>query len=181
MPGLAATPRTVVRDALVVLAACAVVGSAWNLARPQGIPFVQKTEYQILVPCPEGGGEAPGLAANDLVIREPRTLLVDARPAAEHARWHPANARHLAFDYLEPAPKDEVAKIASSGAARVVVFGDGGDPDSGEQLARELSGSGIRNIFFVRGGAKALAAAITPTLGEPPGASGGENPQGGGP
>jgi hypothetical protein len=164
MPGVAAAPRVVVRDALVVLAACAVVGSVWNLVRAQGIPFVQKTEYQILVPCPEGGGEAPGLAADDPVIREPRTLLVDARPAADHARWHPANARNLPFDYLEPAPKPEVNTIASSGAARVVVFGDGGDPDSGEQLARELSGSGIRNIFFVQGGAKALQAAAAEPL-----------------
>jgi hypothetical protein len=160
VPGVAAAPRVVVRDALLVVGACAIVGSGWNLVRPHGIPFVQKTEYQILVPCPEGGGEAPGLAASDPVLWEPRTLLVDARPAADHARWHPANALHLPFDYLAPAPKAEVRRIASSGAARVVVFGDGGDPDSGEQLARELAGSGIRNIFFVQGGAKPLAEAV---------------------
>ena len=159
MPGVAAAPRTIVRDALIVLGACAAVGSAVNLARPHGIPFVQKTEYQILVPCPEGSGEAPGLAASDPSIWEPRTLLVDARPAADHARWHPSGARNLPFDYLASAPKTEVGKIASSGAARVVVFGDGGDPDSGEQLARELAGAGIRNVFFVQGGAQALQAA----------------------
>ena len=159
MPGVTAAPRTVVRDALIVLAACAAVGSAVNLARPHGIPFVQKTEYQILVPCPEGSGEAPGLAPSDASIWEPRTLLVDARPAAEHAAWHPSGALHLPFDYLAPAPKTEVGKIASSGRARVVVFGDGADPDSGEQLARELAGKGIRNVSFVQGGAKPLQEA----------------------
>jgi rhodanese-related sulfurtransferase len=166
VPGVAAAPRVVVRDAVVVVAACALVGSIWNLVRPHGIPFIQKEDYQILVPCPEGGGEAPGMAAEDPVIWESRTLLVDARPAADYARWHPPNARHLAFDYLEPAPKDEVGKIASSGAARVVVFGDGGDPDSGEQLARELAGSGIRNIFFVQGGAQSLEAAAAKAHGK---------------
>lgn len=174
VPGVASAPRVAVRDALVVLAACAAVGGVVNLLRPHGIPFVQKTAYQILVPCPEAGAEAPGLAANDPVIWEPRTLLVDARPAAEHAAWHPDKALHLAFDYLAPAPKAEVDKIAASGATRVVVFGDGGDPDSGEQLARELAGAGIRNIFFVQGGAKPLAEAAAKSRGEPPGPVGRE-------
>jgi hypothetical protein len=169
VPGAAAARRVVVRDALVVLAACAAVGSVVNLLRPHGIPFVQKTAYQILVPCPEAGADAPGIAANDPAIWEPRTLLIDARPAAEHAAWHPDQAVHLAFDYLAPAPKAEVDRIAASGATRVVVFGDGGDPDSGEQLARELAGAGIRNIFFVQGGAKPLAQTAAKSRGEPPG------------
>jgi hypothetical protein len=157
--GLLAALRPIARDALVVLAACAALGSVWNLVRPHGIPFVQKTEYQILVPCPEGSGGAPALAASDPAIWEPRTLLVDARTAAEHQAWHPSGALPLPFDYLAPAPKAEVRRIASSGAARVVVFGDGADPDSGEQLARELAGAGIRNVYFVPGGAKPLAEA----------------------
>jgi hypothetical protein len=172
--GATVAPRTVARDALCVLAACAVVGGVVNLLRPHGIPFVQKTEYQILVPCPESSGEAPGIAATDPVLGEPRTLLVDARSSADHAAWHPDKALHLAFDYLEPAPKAEVSKIASSGAVRVVVFGDGGDPDSGEQLARELAGAGIRNIFFVQGGAKSLQEAASPR-GESPGSAGRES------
>jgi len=159
VPGVAATPRVVVRDALLVVGTCAVVSSGWNLVRPHGIPFVQKSEYQILVPCPEGSGEAPPVAASDPSIWEPRTLLVDARAPAEHQAWHPSGALPLPFDYLAPAPKAEVRRIASSGAARVVVFGDGADPDSGEQLARELAGKGIRNVSFVQGGAKPLQEA----------------------
>jgi len=151
--------RTTVRDAVVVLLACATVGAAVNALRPHGIPFVQKAEYQILVPCPEGSGEAPAIAADDPTVWDARTLLVDARPAADYQRWHPQGAINLPFDYLEPAPKDEVRRIAASGAARVVVYGDGGDPDSGEQLGRELAGSGIRNVSFVPGGAAQLEKA----------------------
>jgi hypothetical protein len=63
------------------------------------------------------------------------------------------------FDYLTPTCAAEVRGIAASGASQVVVFGDGKDPDSGEQLARELAGLGIRNLRFVQGGAAALQAA----------------------
>jgi hypothetical protein len=150
----------IVRDAALILLVSAALGVAVNLVRPQGIPFVQKTEYQILVPCPEGSGDAPAIAAEAPELRDARTLLVDARPAADHAKGHWPGAINLPFDYLEPAPKTEVKKIASSGATRVVVFGDGGDPDVGEQLARELAGAGIRNIFFVTGGAPALEMSV---------------------
>ncbi len=161
MPGVAPLakaqlPSVVVRDASLVLLASAAIGLTVNALRPHGIPFIQKSQYQILVPCPEGSGDAPGISADDAAVFEPRTLLLDARPAADHARWHPKAAVSLPFDYLAPAPPAEVRKVASSGAARVVVFGDGADPDTGEQLARELAGSGIRNVFFVQGGAAAL-------------------------
>ena len=157
---------TVVRDAVITLLVSVAIGLGVNLVRPHGIPFVQKSQYQILVPCPDGSGDAPAIAADAPAIREARTLLVDARPPAEHARVHVVGAINVPFDYLAPAAPAEVQRIASSGAARVVVFGDGSDPDSGEQLARELAGAGIRNVFFVAGGAPALATA-TATRGAP--------------
>jgi hypothetical protein len=150
------TLRTAARDALVVLVACSAVGVVTNALRPDRIAFVQRSEYQILVPCPEGSGDVQAIAADDPTVRDPRTLLVDARSAVEHGRWHPANALAVPFDYLEPTAPALVHRIASSGAARVVVFGDGGAPDSGEQLAREIAGKGIRNVRFVTGGAPLL-------------------------
>ena len=55
-----------------------------------------------------------------------------------------------------------VETIAASGATRVVVYGDGGAPDSGEYLGREISGRGIKNVFFVTGGAPALLGVEDP-------------------
>jgi hypothetical protein len=43
----------------------------------------------------------------------------------------------------------------------VVVVGDGEDPDSGRELARELAGKGLKNMAYVTGGAPALKAALT--------------------
>ncbi len=66
----------------------------------------------------------------------------------------------MPYDWLDPVPETvlrELARsIAASRATRVVVYGDGGRPDSGEHLGREISGRGIRNVAFVRGGAAAL-------------------------
>jgi len=151
--------RVTVRDALLVLVVCAAVGAATNALRPGGIAFVQRSEYEILVPCPEGSGDAHAIQADDPTVWDPRTLLVDARSAAQHQRWHPTGAIAVPFDYLEPTSPEQVRRIASSGAGRVVVFGDGNNPDSGEQLAREIAGKGIRNVRFVEGGATLLEKA----------------------
>ena len=58
----------------------------------------------------------------------------------------------IAGDVIEELAR----KIARSEAQRVFVYGDGDNPDTGEQLAREISGKGIRNVFFIEGGARTL-------------------------
>jgi 3-mercaptopyruvate sulfurtransferase SseA len=45
--------------------------------------------------------------------------------------------------------------ITRSNAKRVIVYGDGDNPDSGREWARLLSGGGIRNVNFIDGGAPA--------------------------
>jgi hypothetical protein len=149
------------RDALLILVASATVGVLVNALRASGIPWVQKTEYEILVPCPEGSSDVQSLSVGDPALGDGRSLWVDARDPAEHGRWHPSGARNVPFDYLEPTCAAEVRAIAASGASQVVVFGDGKAPDSGEQLARELAGRGIRNVRFVQGGAPALKDAAS--------------------
>jgi rhodanese-related sulfurtransferase len=151
--------RAALRDAVVVAAGCAVVAVVVNAARPGGIPLVARAEYQILVPCPETTGHVEPVAAAVALAAGPRALRIDARTREAFDRWHPPGAMHVAYDYLAPVPPDTLRRIASSGAREVVVYGDGGDPDAGEQLAMELAGRGIRNVRFVPGGAAALRKA----------------------
>ncbi len=159
MPGESPTLVVAAREAVLIALACAGLAGGVNAVRGSGIPWVQRTAYEILVPCPAGSGEVQVLSVGDPKLAHRHSLWIDARSPVEHARWHPSGARNVPFDYLEPTCAAQVRDIAASGAPQVVVFGDGKDPDSGEQLARELAGRGIRNVRFVHGGATALAAA----------------------
>ncbi len=155
--------RTAVEEALLVAAAAAGAAIAFNALRPGGLPLVAEAPYQTLVPCPEPGGPVAAVSAGDPVIASDRSFIIDARAAREFSEQHLPGARNIPYDWLDPVPDDvmdEVAQdIAASGAVRVVVYGDGGRPDSGEFLGREISGRGIKNVFFVAGGAPTLFAA----------------------
>jgi len=150
----------VLRDAALVFAASALAALAVNAARGDGLPWVAEAEYQILVPCPEPVGEVDGVPAAELTSSDAATLVIDARGKAEFDAWHLPGAWHVEFDFLEPTARESIERIAGSRAARAIVYGDGGDPDSGRELAREIAGQGIRNLFFVEGGAPALRAAV---------------------
>jgi rhodanese-related sulfurtransferase len=149
---------TIGRDALLVTLLAAAVGLTFNWVNERGIPLLAERPYEIFVPCPEPLGEVKALSANDALLKE-RVVLIDARPRADYERWHARGAIHLEFDFLSPVSADAVRRVAASGAMAVVVYGDGGNPDSGQELARELAGRGVRNVHFVEGGAPALRRA----------------------
>ena len=147
-----------VRDAVIIVAACAALAFLFNTVRSEGIPLIQKEDYQILVPCPVTTGEVTRIEPGLLRSPDQGRLIIDSRALGEFTRWHVPEAMHVPYDYLDPTPPETIQRIASSGAQSVVVIGDGLDPDSGEQLARELSGKGIRNVAYVAGGAPAIRA-----------------------
>lgn len=147
-------------EAAAVAATATAVALIFNAVRPEPLVLVARTPYQILVPCPEPGGPVEPLQADNPELTSARIFLVDARPAGEFDSRHLPGAVNLPYDWLDPVPGlrlQELAEaIAASGATRVVVYGDGGRPDSGEHLGREISGRGIKNVFFIAGGAPAL-------------------------
>jgi rhodanese-related sulfurtransferase len=148
------------RDAVIITAIACAVGLLVNLFHPEKIPYIAEEEYNILVPCPEPGGEVTPLEAADPRVQAKDTFVVDARNKSEHQAWKLGEAMNIPYDYLEPIPDEALEKlvkgIQKSGARRVVVYGDGKDPDSGEQAGKEISGKGIKNVFFIKGGAPAL-------------------------
>ena len=150
----------VLRDALIASAISFTIGLAVNLVHAEAIPFIAKREYELFVPCPEPGGEASPLAADAPALLADDTFIVDARSRQAFDAWRLPRAVNIPYDYLDPTPKEtlrDLAKtIARSRAKRVAVYGDGDTPDTGEQLAKEVSGSGIKHVFFVKGGAPEL-------------------------
>ncbi len=152
----------IVRDAIVIAAAGSLVALAVNALRAEPLPLIARAEIETMVPCPEPMGTATPVPPGDERVKSSQTLLVDARSPEEYAAWHPDGAVSFPFDWL--AESDEIARkaaevakaIARSRRQHVVVYGDGGDPDSGEHWSALLSGAGIKNVVFVKGGAPAL-------------------------
>lgn len=156
-------PPTLARSALEAAGiglAAAGISLGVNWMRPTGLPLVAEAPYETLVPCPEPGGPVEAVDSVDPGLRSPRSFLIDARGHEHFAAAHVEGAVNVPYDWLDPLPDDVLdglaRRIAASRATRVVAYGDGGRPDSGEYLGRELSARGIRNVFYVRGGASAL-------------------------
>jgi len=145
-------------DAAIVVAASTCVALAVNALRSDGLPLVTHEAYTVLVPCPEPVGTVEAISPAEVTWQGGTDLVVDARTAEEFAGWTAPGAENLAFDYLDPLPAQAVAALVARGSHRIVVFGDGAQPDSGREMARELAGSGVRNVFFIEGGAPALRA-----------------------
>jgi rhodanese-related sulfurtransferase len=175
------TVRTIIRDAIIIAGASAMVALLVNALRTNSLPLVATQEIETMVPCPEPMGEATPIPATDDRIRSATSLLVDARSAEDFASWHAREAVSFPFDWL--AESDEVKRQAAQVAKEiartrrryVVVYGDGEDPDSGEHWAALLSGAGIKNVVFVKGGAPALGQPAVSPIGENA-ASTGESP-----
>ena len=153
--------QRVLRDAAVTVLIAATLGVSANaLRRNQKLQWVQDKPYDVLVPCSEPVGQAQSTRPDNPINLDRSSLLVDARAASDFALWHAPHAISAPFDWLGPPVHEEVMRmtqmVARSNAKRVVVYGDGDDPDSGREWARLLSGGGIRNVFFIEGGAPAL-------------------------
>lgn len=159
-------------QAILVTVGAVLVGFAFNAVRSDKLPWIQTKPYAILVPCPEPVGDAEPMAANDARVNDSRSLVVDVRSSEEFAHWHVPGAQNEPFDWLGPPVdaqvKELAAAIAASRAQRVIVYGDGDDPDSGQEWARLLSGARIKNVFFVRGGAPALNPALPKPVSDVP-------------
>jgi hypothetical protein len=153
----------VLRDAAIVVVAASLVGVVANLLRSDDrLAWIQKTPYDTLVPCSEPVGQATAIGPEDPSLQEASSLVIDARASSEFGAWHLPRAINVPFDWLGPPVREEVERVAhdvaKSRSRRVVVYGDGDDPDSGREWARLLAGGGIKNVSYVNGGGPALRA-----------------------
>ncbi len=171
-PSTRGTVVGIVRDAAIVVALSTAVALTVNTVRSEGIRLVQREAYDILVPCPEPVGDPEAMKADDARVKDGKSLLLDVRSKEEFETWRVEGARNQPFDWLGPPVDEEVKRVAkqvaASRAQRVIVYGDGDDPDSGKEWAKLLSGARIKNVFYVEGGAPALNPSLPKPEGLPP-------------
>jgi hypothetical protein len=159
-----ATLTPILRDAALITAFSALLALGFNALRTEGLPLIADKPYDILVPCPEPVGEVAAVTPDAPEVKAPDTLLIDARDEDAFKAWHLPGAHHVEYDYLtEMSAADEatIRALLASRARRVIVYGDGDDPDSGRMLGSDLHLKGMKNVSFVTGGAPALRV---PTL-----------------
>jgi Rhodanese-like domain len=150
-----ASLKFVIVEAFIIALATAMLGVVVNALRADGIPLVANEPYEIFVPCPEGGEVEP-IDPGDPRLDDLDSLIVDARPIAQFAADGLIRAINIEFDWLDPIAEENIKRILGAGANRLIVYGDGGEPDNGYELAREIAGLGLNNVYYVEGGYHAL-------------------------
>jgi len=140
---------------LIILLAC-FSAISYNYFRLNGIQWIRQEPYNIFVPCPESMGEVVEYKLKDILNEPQRYHIIDARPKNEYVNQHYIGSINIPFDYLVPIPSSCLKRLAKIKGKKIAVYGDGLDPDSGKELALEISGKGIKNVGYVYGGIKKI-------------------------
>ncbi|MBN2339840.1 MAG: rhodanese-like domain-containing protein [Deltaproteobacteria bacterium] len=151
---------TALLEAAVVASIACVIGAAVQWVHPNSIPFFANEAYETMVPCPVQEGKVTELSPQSPLLQEKNVLIIDAREEPDFDDWHVKNALRITYDFLDPIPaadqKKIARKIAAKRVSKVIVYGDGDTPDTGKLLGIDISASGIKNVFYVKGGAPKL-------------------------
>ncbi len=149
-------------EAVVIAVIASSVAIIVIFFHPEPIPLIARQKYLTIVPCPVSGGSVKPAAVEDL--KKHKVYIIDARYKDEFVNWHYKNAKLMTYDYLDPIPEKKLKKlaqdIAETGSKSVIVYGDGDNPDTGELLAKDISGQGIKHVYYLKGGIGSLKKKI---------------------
>lgn len=159
------TIRKSLLEAAIITFAVSIAALLINFFHPNRIPFIASEEYETMVPCPVQEGHVTAIDAAKIQSAEKGALFIDAREESDYQHWHFPGALRLTYDFLDPIPEADLQnmakRIAAERATRLIVYGDGANPDTGKLLGIDISASGINNVFYVKGGAVALKNATS--------------------
>lgn len=155
MQGLSDLTR-IIRNSAIIIIIVSVLAIIINFIHPNRIPLVAKQPYEIYVPCPDTIGEAKEIDTKEFFSLSGESAVIDARPREEFEKWHFSGAVNIPYDFLAPVCPLKIKEIVALKKRYVIVYGDGDEPDSGRELAKELSGKGIKNVYYLKGGVKNL-------------------------
>ncbi|MGC9042974.1 MAG: rhodanese-like domain-containing protein [Myxococcota bacterium] len=145
-----------VRNSIIIALIVTISSVIINFIHPHRIPFFATRHYEIYVPCPDTKGEIKEITVDEFLKMESESIIVDARSRADYEKWHFKDAINIEYDFLTPVCPIKIKEIINQKRRYVLVYGDGGEPDSGKELAKELATNGINNVFFLKGGVKEL-------------------------
>lgn len=144
--------KPLIAEALIILSFATFLSLSINSVRSDGIALFAKKPYEIYVPCPVQIGEAEEFSFSQVTAKVNRFLFIDARPKEDFSMNHLPGSINIPYDYLIPVSDANLKKLANVKGKKIAVYGDGDQPDSGREMALELSGKGIKNIGYIKGG-----------------------------
>jgi len=146
----------ILRNSFIIFCIISIVAIFTNFIHPHRIPFIAEKPYEIFVPCPDSTGEIKEIGYDDFMRLIKESIIIDARGKEEYEHWHFNGAINIEYDYLSPVCPMKIKEIISMRRKLVLIYGDGEEPDSGKELAKELATRGIKNVYFLKNGVKEL-------------------------
>lgn len=145
-----------IRNAIIISVVVSCLAVIVNFIHPNRIPLISEKPYETLVPCPDSTGHIEEVSYSEIKGRLNEALVIDARAAEDFDKWHIDGSINIPYDYLSPVCPLKIKEIIKSKKKYVVVYGDGEEPDSGRELAKELATRGVKNVHYIRGGIKEI-------------------------
>ncbi len=146
----------IARNSLILVIIISFLAILINFVHPHRIPFVAERPYEIYVPCPDTTGSIKELDKNEFISLSKDSVIIDARSREEYEKWHFEDAINIEYDYLSPICPLKIKEVISMKRKYVIVYGDGEEPDSGKELAKEIATKGLKNVHYLKGGIKEL-------------------------
>jgi rhodanese-related sulfurtransferase len=148
--------KEIIRNSIIIVLVVSLLAIIINFIHPHRIPFIAEKQYEIYVPCPDTKGEIKEISVDEFLRMAIESIIVDARSRSDFEKWHFKDAINIEYDFLAPVCPLKIKEIINKKRKFVIVYGDGDEPDSGKELAKELATKGIKNVFFLKGGVKEL-------------------------
>jgi rhodanese-related sulfurtransferase len=167
--------RTIITQALVIIALAAVIGAFSNAIRADHVPWIsQKRDISMTqVPPPDSAKVVPGSPFPILIKTEAvdqhrakDAVIIDARLPELYVQGHIPGAVNIPFENLAVY----LGKLSAiSKDTMVVTYCDGGDCELSYDLAEYMIQHGYQKVFEYQGGwADWIAAGLPVTKGGQP-------------
>jgi rhodanese-related sulfurtransferase len=143
--------RNLLLRSFLIAAASAAVAVAVNASRPDPLPWLAPSEYEIYEDCPEAEDSSTVLSLSELRGDLSFFFLVDCRPAEEFAEGHAEGALSVPYDPLFAVSEEDLAKIQDAAGTRTVVVV--GDSLTARLLANDLVAQGLEAVRYLEKGA----------------------------
>jgi rhodanese-related sulfurtransferase len=145
--------------ALFLLIISTGISYVFNSIRKNGLPWVRRAPFDLLVDCPEIAENLPEIEISKIDKNSKNIFFVDSRLPVSFAKGHIKGAMFLPIYETEPIELKSINKLEKlKKGTWIVVYGNIVQK-SGERLVTVLKDNGVRGVYVLKGGFEAYKKA----------------------